>query len=264
MTITVTEDIIEGQAAAITSNGPTATRVFRAQTDASETMMEILADASIPQYFDSYPDTGGTGQFIDIFALEISVEPTDRQNNIYNVTVQYARPDAIEKEAGETADDSLIQVGSSVTSEETQVDKDGNQLVIQLTNEPDQNGSVDIQVPETVLLFERKEGSSPLSKSIANTGKVNSASLGSGTYAAKTLLCLGIEGVSSDNGDTWQVTYRFQYKPGTWNAEAVYEDPETGRIHEDVDLSSAANSTNGWIDKEIYSEADFSNLNLPF
>lgn len=261
MTITVTEDIVEGQSVAFTANGPAGTRVFRVKTTAQETMFEILQDASIPQYGDAYPNTGGTGQPAFIYAVEISCVPLERDNSVYEVVVNYARPDFSQKEPSEDSADSVIQVGSSVTSGKTQKDKDGNQIVVSLSGEPDQVGDVDIQTPETVLVFERRESNNPVTKSLANVGKVNSVALGSGTYAVRTLLCLGIEGVSTDDGETWQVSYRFQYRPGTWDATIVYIDPETDRPHDDIDLSTAGT---GWVEEQIYDTVDFTSLSLPF
>jgi hypothetical protein len=254
MSITVTADTISGSRAGQNASGSNATRVFRVETDGTESLFDILNDSNIPAYGELHPE--GV-----IIALEKNVEPLNDQNTLFEVTVNYSAPDFATKPPSTEANDSIIQVGSSVSTTQTQRDKDDDPLIITLTGQPDQLATVDIQTPETVLVFERKEATTPRTKAIANTGKVNSASLGSGTYAARTLLCLGIEGTSTDNGATWQVVYRFQYNPKTWAAEAVYIDPETGQPHVDVDLDTPGA---GWIRENIYPEADFSTLNLPF
>jgi hypothetical protein len=258
MSLTITSDAIDGNVFTITANGPSATKIYKVVTSASENMADILGDAGIPQVYDAYSDTGGTGEFLSIYVLEVTCEPIAGQPNVFMVTVQYGRPDATEKEPGVTAADSLQQVGSSVSSGKTQKDNTDTQLAVALTGQTTQVGEVDIQIPETVVVFERKEATSPLANAIAYTGKVNSVALASGTYAVRTLLCLGIEGTSVDDGDTWQVTYRFQYRPDTWDATLVYIDPETDRPHEDINLGTS----DGVLVAEIYPEANFASLDL--
>lgn len=194
-----------------------------------------------------------------IFVTDINISPADAQNTIFDATITYSAPTFEQQEPGETESDASIQVGSSVSSGKTQRDKDGNKIVVQLTDNDDKTGDADIQLPETVIQFERRESSSPLSKSLANVGFVNSASIG--VLAARTLLCLGIDGTTNDNGNTWNVVYRFQYKPDTWDAQIVYIDPETGQPHKDIDFGTA---DEGWTVERIYPEVNFSALNLPF
>ena len=258
--ITVDEDVISGSSVGLSANGPTAVRVFMARTTAGETMFDVLKDSNIPQYGALHPDTGGSGQFPAILALAIECEPEQGQNDLFKVTVAYRRPEIGQKPPSTNPSDSIIQVGSSVTSDRTQKDNNGDQIFVSLTGQETQVGDVEIQIPETILLFERREATSPLSKSIDYTGKVNSASLASGTYAERTLLCLGVEGVSTDDGETWQVSYRFQYRAETWDATVVYIDPETDRPHNDINLTT----NDGVSIVEIYPTADFSTLSLPF
>jgi hypothetical protein len=260
MTITVTPDINDGTTFGLGANGAFATRVFSVETTANETMAEILLDSNIPQYGAVHPDTGGSATYLPIYALEFDVRAQNAENSIFLVTVGYARPDFQQKEAGETEADCTIQVGSSVSSQKTAQDKDGNRIVVSLTGFEDQTGEVDIQIPETVIVFERKESSNPLSKSIANSGKVNSLSLGGGDYAIRSLLCLGIEGITQDDGETWQVTYRFQYKPATWRTTVLYIDPETDRPADTINIPG--NDGVEYVD--VYPEIDFSGLNLPW
>jgi len=258
MSLIITENLVRGGQISRSSNGFAAVRVYGVVTTAGESLIDIIQDAGIPQYGDLYSVETGTPF---MYALEITCQPENEQNTIFTVTVNYGVPDFSQKPPSEDANDSTIQVGSSVSSSKTQKDKDGNQIVVALSGQPDQVGDVDIQIPETVLVFERKESSSPFAKSKTNVGFVNSASLGSGAYAARTLLCLGIDGTSTDDGETWQVTYRFQYRPDTWDALIVYIDPETDRPHDDINLASAGA---GWVSKRIYPEVDFSTLSLPF
>lgn len=260
MALTITANAFGGNRFGLTPSGPYAVKIYKVVTSASETMADILINGSIPQLYDAYSDTGGTGEFSAIYALDISCEPISDQPNIFLVTVNYGRPDPEQKIPGTASADSLLQVGSSVSSSKTQVDKDGTQLAVALTGQDTQVGEADIQVPETVLLFERKESTNPAANSLTYTGAVNSVALGSGDYAIRTLLCLGIEGSSTDDGETWQVTYRFQYRSNTWDATLIYIDPETDRPHDDVDIAGADGVTTA----RIYREADFTSLDLDF
>lgn len=259
MTITVIEDIIIGASFGLTSNGAVATRVFKATTTSQESMAAVLQHADIPQLYAAHPDTGGSAEFAVIFALDIDCRPDADDNAIYVITVQYARPDVSSKQPSEAEADCIIQVGSSVTATKTAQDKDGNRITVTLDG-VDQVGEVDIQVPETIVIFERKEGASPRNKSVTYVGKVNSTTLGSGTYAVRTLLCLGIEGITQDDGETWQVTYRFQYRPDTWRATVYFIDPETDRPADGINIGTG----DGVETVDVYEEANFSSLNLPW
>lgn len=258
MTLQVTSDIIGGNTFGLTSNGPVATRQFLVESDAGPvTITDALLAVGIV-YGDVHPETGGSSTFEPIYALDFQARTENDQNTVFTVVISYSRPDVSQQPPSTDPDDSLIQVGSNVTGGKTQVDNTGAQIMVSLTGYEPQVGDVEIQVPETVILFERKEAGSPLTKSLANTGRVNSSSLGSGTYAARTLLCLGIEGVSTDNGINWQVTYRFQYRPDTWDATVVYIDPETDRPADSINIAG----NDGVEIVQIYPTADFSSLNL--
>jgi len=258
MTITVDSDIIGGNTFGITPNGPVATRQFLVESDAGPiTITEALLAVGVV-YGDVHPETGGSSSLEPIYALEFQAQTENDQNTLFRVTISYSRPDSSSQPPAVTPSDSVIQVGSSVTSGKTQLDNSGAQIMVSLTGYPDQVGDVEIQVPETVILFESKEIGSPLTKSIANTGRVNSSTVGG--FAARTLLCLGIEGVSTDNGINWQVTYRFQYRVDTWDAVVVYIDPETDRPADTIDIAG----NDGVTIAQIYPTADFNSLGLPW
>ena len=259
MTITVLPELVENQRLGISSGVITATRVFIVTTDAGESIGEILQAPSIPARWSEHPDfnTGGTAYY-PIYALDFDVELVAGENAIYKVTVGYSQPDATQVEPSTEPEAAIIQVASTVSSAKTNKDKDGNQIIVTLGTLDDQTGEVDIQSPETVISFQRRESVSPFAKSLANTGKVNSATCG--TLAIGTLLCLGIEGESTDNGVTWPVTYRFQYRPATFTATVVYIDPETDKPHKDVVLAT----NTGVVDVDVYGEVDFNDLDLPW
>lgn len=261
MTITIHPDIVGDTSVSQSADGYTATRGFIAQTTAGETIVDILAHDGIPQYAEIHPDFDGIS-LVPIYALNRTCSPVNEDNTVYKVIIDYRRPSAATAEPSELEADAIIRLGSSVTGSKTEVDKDDTQITVTLTTATPttQTGSVDIQVPETVIEFTRREPASPRSKARTYVGKVNSASLGDGDYAIGTLLCLGIEGETTDGGESYNVTYRFQYRPKTWVATVVYIDPETDRPHDDVDIAGLDGVTYA----DIYDEANFASLNLPW
>jgi len=258
MTITVIEDIATGSSFSLTRQGPAGTRAFIVQTTDNETMMDIMQDANIPVYNSVYPGSGPPSLYAYMFADTIECAPIQGDPGSYLVTVNYVYEPAADNLGSDDPDACTIQVGTSLSASKTSFDKDDVKLTVTLTGQPDQVGEVDIQVPETVIMFERKENTSPLAKSTGYTGLVNSGAIGS--YGMRTLLCLGIDGTSPDGGLSWLVTYRFQYRPDTWDATIVYIDPETDRPHPDIDLATL----DGVIVEEIYQPGDFSTLDLPW
>jgi len=259
MTINVIEDVANGASFSITPSGFKASRIFMAECNDNETMLDVLENVSIPQYNSVYPGTGPGNYFsLYLFATDITCAPAEADHSVFIVTVNYSFESAGDELQSDDPDACTIQVGSSLTSSKTSFDKDDVKLTVTLTGQPDQVGEVDIQVPETVVMFERKEATSPLSKANTYSGKVNTSSLGS--YGQRTLLCLGIDGTSNDGGRSWIVTYRFQYRPDTWDATIVYIDPETDRPHPDINLGTL----DGVIVEQIYQTADFDSLDLPW
>ena len=73
-----------------------------------------------------------------------------------------------------------------------------------------------------------------------------------------TLLCTGIDGQSSDGGESYSVNYRFQYNPDTWAVEFFFTDKETGQPHKDVNIKDE----NGYGKVMLLKAVDFSPLNV--
>jgi len=61
-------------------------------------------------------------------------------------------------------------------------------------------------------------------------------------YAAKLWLCIGISWRNTDLAGTYEVTFRFEYNPSTWDVYLEYMDPATGKVPSDV-VSQAAYAT---------------------
>lgn len=261
----VIEDLIAGSVT-FDKNGYSATRIFLVHNipasipgsgTASELphshLFNIFSLSAIPNYGDVHPSVPS------INAYGLNVAPVNEEASVAKVTINYSIPTYETKEP-DVSDPGLIQVGSTVTAAVTNKDKDGTPVTVSLTGYDDQLAELEILVPEVVFNFERRESASPITKAITYVGHVNSSSVAS--YAAKTLLCIGIEGVSNDDGANYSVSYRFQYNPSTWRKDVVYIDPETSQPHKDVSLvPTKAGVTE---DVDIYLEANFNTLNLDF
>jgi len=184
------------------------------------------------------------------------------------VTATYGFPTFEQKEPNETVQP-VIQVGSTLQESTTSKDKDGSLIKTTFTYTPvDEDGnqgeeitedyvpSLSVQVPMTSIEYQRRENNNPIQKSMLYAGKVNSVSIGA--FAPRTLLCTGIEGGSNDGGKTYDVGYRFQYEPKTWDATYFYIDPDTGQPHKDVTI----NPPNGYGVARLYNEIDMRPLNV--
>jgi hypothetical protein len=247
-------DIIEG-GMTLGLDGYKVDRVFIV-TEATGSADQRMANA-LATVVAAHPFTTAHPAIASIYPSNYSIEPKDKEHTIFQITVTYDTP-TFENQPADDTQTPIVQLGSSVVSSQTQLDKDGNQLVVSITtaggDSLTQTGEVEIQEPQTIIQFERKEQADPLSKSLAYTGSVNNATFKG--WAARTWLCLGIEGISDDGGSTYKVTYRFQYRAATWDAKIAFIDPATDKIHADVTTS------NGILTETIYPETNFSALNL--
>lgn len=124
-----------------------------------------------------------------------------------------------EPELGEPAQ---ISTGATTTSTTTQKDYAGVDMALTYspTDAEVENGELEdlsymviatanIQVAQPYLRYRRRETSPPTPTAMAYVGKTNSS-----TFAGAppgTLLCTNITGESSDGGDTYVVSYEFQF-----------------------------------------------------
>ena len=130
------------------------------------------------------------------------------------------------------------------------------------TTSPTQSLEVPLLIPESTITISKRESSDPASKARDYVGKVNSGSWTWDTSApARTWMCTGIVGRSDDGGDHFNVTYSFQYRADTWDTTIVFIDPNTSRPPVDL-VSGTMGQTAGQKTVQMYSTADFNNLNL--
>jgi hypothetical protein len=105
-------------------------------------------------------------------------------------------------------------------------------------------------------MFSRREGFSPAFKSRNFVGRTNSGTWGGDPPGS--WLCTRIEGVSDDGGQTFNVTYEFQYNIDTWLATVVFIDPDTGRPPENLIEGEGLKQV------QVYPRVDFNLLNLGY
>lgn len=119
-----------------------------------------------------------------------------------------------------------------------------------------QGGEVDVQIPQLVLQTDRIEKFSPKAKAKEFVGTVNSNIIG--TDLPRTWLCTSIQGRTDNDGESYNVTYEFQFNPETWDAIVVFIDKETG------------NPPPGLVEGEgiqvvqVYRAKDFNRLKIDF
>lgn len=234
-------------------------RVTSLSGDAATRLYNAMNASGVPRYGEPHPSIP------HLRAISISAAPDEAGARI---TVNYGQPTFEQKEPNET-EQPIIQVGSTLQESQTSKDKDDNLIFTEFTYTPvDEDGNqgeeitekfvpvLALQTAQTAVEYQRRENANPLQKSLLYVGKVNS--VGIGLFAARTLLCTGIEGQSNDGGISYSVGYRFQYNPRTWDVEFFYIDQETGQPHKDVTISPA----NGYGTARLYNEIDMRPLNV--
>lgn len=256
---TLYKDMISGSKIVETEIGYIATRLMiidglSGPVDAM--LWTALQFQQVPARNTFHPTLGG----LVCYSREAS--PIAGQPTQALITLMYGQVNS--KQFADNTKPCEISVGSTIQSAETNVDVNGDNLVVTYdvkdptTNQTvtkKQTGKVSIDIPQTVVRLTRREKGSPLQKSIAFVGTVNRDSfLGN---AKACWLCTRIEGQTDDGGVTYMVTYEFQLADDNWNNQTiVYIDPTTNLMPEDADFG------NGKERYDFYMEADFSILKV--
>lgn len=164
-----------------------------------------------------------------------------------------------------------IQVGGGLQQEESNLDAGSNVMTVSYaypSNYPaswgdfagqtmTQGGLPPRLIPQHGITITKLEYINPAPKARTYIGTVNNGPWSLDTSAAaRTWLCTGIIGNSDDAGQTYYVTYSFQYRPDTWDSTIVFIDPATGRPPPD------ASSGNGMETYQRYTMMNFNNLGL--
>lgn len=260
MTLEVFKNIIEGSSATLTSEGLQVTSIVTISGfDGNPTT--VIADAvnfpGLPDLGEPHPRDPSSK------VVRKQAEPIGRGQ--FRVTVDYAQE-------GEEPVDTfkpITQIGSTLitarTSEHFSVPNDNTRKETIKIKDEDPNerykfitntGEVDVQTPNLLMRFIKKEKNNPFSKAFKFTGSINSKPIFG--VLSRTLLCKIDYEREGSEGD-WLVTYEMQFRPETWDATLFVVDPSTGQIVENA-------RPNGNRDRpfRVYRELDFTQLGINF
>lgn len=271
----VWNDLVETNTAVYSKEGWKATRLFTSQDTeqlGSGTVYALLTSGQCPQRGDPHPDIPNLSA--DVITGELK-DPTTAQ-----ITVQYSVLSAVTAEPGNNLP-ALLTFGSSVQSQDTNVDSDGDQLIDiydgsagdlfdQFGNplSTSSNSTVSAQVPTSCLRFMRRELTTPDVAAGTYVGYINeddfAAQMLTTTFPPKTILCTRVDGETQDEGVSFIVTYEFIFNPHTWDVGSFYI-PPVDAYNEDGKLVAGSGQvipTEAPTIHQIYGTLSFSPLNL--
>src|SRR6185312_6116115 len=207
----------------------------------------------IPAYGDPHPLVPG------LYVSIIEADPVKNSRTCARVKVRYSSPEL-------SSVPNVVKVaigGSSRAKILSKSPADGSLLTVKYTdpsgNVLQQFLQIPVLSPNTILQFTRQELKSPLKLSTVLRRTVNSAPWQGGN--AKTWICRAIDATSLNNLTRYEVKYTFEYDPDGWERLEYYTDPYTGKIPDDVQLSS--DGSKGIASIQPYATADFNQLGLP-
>lgn len=255
----VTEDLVASHVLIDINGGSSITRVFRVDELTAAPhgqLIEALQNPAIPDIGDQYPNQP------TLFARRHQVRPDGP--NAARIEVEYTVANANRggswnqpyPGAGNDGSD-VKQISSALR--EVVTTRDITDTAMSLTKPASKIGGQDYLSearafrPVSTLVFERTETSPPAARARAHFGTLNSAALGGGLYAVRTLLFSGFDAQSPDGGRTWQTVYEFQYDPLGWDHRDAWKD-ESGRVPTDA-------VTVTW---QILAATNFASLDLDF
>jgi hypothetical protein len=288
---TVVKDIVDGTSVGEGGRGRTATRVFHVTgVTGSPTTKAVVAlrHREVAQLGEVHPE------YPELYCTDRSVNFMDSENA--RVTAQYAIPSfergdlppgstgdvAVppDDETGGAVDLGTISVSAAGSTFETDLDIFGKQMVcahdIQVrgglsttdefgkrivplvTKRVEQVQRAQISRPSVVLRVSRMEKGSPDGKARLYVGTVNSKPIG--FDPARSWLCTRIDGTSNDGGETYKVSYEFQYNRDLWIFIGIWIDPQTEKPVE----SKNFNTDEEFKVFQVYEAVDFAPLGIKF
>ncbi len=246
---TVTSDILANATLKRDIGGSSATREFHVKLGPPE---RALSHPDVPRVGDFHPTEFG------IFALSVTATSFTSSPNQTKVVVEYGIPEVGIIGPADDTSPPVLTVATTLQPAEFPIDVDGNIITVTGANEELQGGNVRGLIPHAVLSFQRREQSSPATKAINNVGTINATDQFGDVASKHKWLCTAINGVTSDAGASYLVSYEFQRNPDTWDATVVFVDPSTG-----LPLVTAT-LANGGIkdDVQVYVARSWVELNL--
>jgi hypothetical protein len=292
----VVKDVVEGTTVQQGGRGTTATRVFHVSGitgDPSAKADLALRHPDVAALGERHPS------ITDLFCTNRSISFIDSTNA--RVDCQYSIPsfergDLPEGSSGAVAvpgDDSeatgstdlgTITVAATGAEFVTDLDVFGNQMFTahtvklpvpatetdfdefgdpiprsETTKKVVQVQRAQISIPSVVLRVQRMERGSPDQKARDFVGAINSKAIG--MSGPRTWLCTRIDGTSNDGGDTYKVTYEFQYNRELWMFVGIWIDPTTDKPVPSKDFDAEGEEYKIF---RVYPEHDFNLLGIKF
>ncbi|MHC4145162.1 MAG: hypothetical protein ACYSUD_10330 [Planctomycetota bacterium] len=292
----VVKDVVEGTTVQQGGRGTTATRIFHVSGitgDPSAKADLALRHPDVAALGERHP------AYAELFCTNRSIGFIDSTNA--RVDCQYSIPsfergDLPEGSSGSVAvpsedtegtgstDLGTITVAATGAEFETDLDVMGNQMICahvvklpvpvtetsfdefgdpipraESSKRVEQVQRARISIPQLVLRVQRMEKGSPDQKARDFVGTVNSKAIG--IDGPRTWLCTRVDGTSNDGGDTYKVTYEFQYNKELWIFIGIWIDPTTDKPVPSKDFDGEGEEFKVF---RVYDEADFSKLGIKF
>lgn len=242
-------DHVEGSSLTLTSEGYEAQRSARVSGlagSAPDRLHAALKAHGMPRIGDPHPSIP------DLRVVKVAVEPDSPTDATVKIT--YRSPQ------GSHAGRSTVEIGASVANTTVMEDMAGNRITVAYspTGKAEdlrtQTTRVSRLAPQTTLQITRVELTSPLDKARRFIGGVNQTAVFDGP--AGTWLCVAITGNSADGGNSYSVTYKFQFDPEGWQPTVAYIDPGTRQPPTDLVKGVGSKTVH------IYPELEFKELGL--
>lgn len=225
-------------------------------------IVNALREAGLPQYGDRHASDA------TISVDSMAATPASGDPEKILVAVTYRRPTVDSSDIGggddstDGDDPGVLEVWSTGTQQQTQFDHRGVQIFTthaytsgeRAGQTVTQGGTVEVYIPQVGIRLTRVERSNPLPAAGQMVGRINAASWNG--YPRHAVLCVGVDGRTSDGGQTYEVTYTFAVDQDGWNARLIYVDPDTGEVPIDVVPGL------GYKSVQVYQEADYGKLNI--
>ncbi|HAI12223.1 MAG TPA: hypothetical protein DCM28_11000 [Phycisphaerales bacterium] len=222
---------------------------LEAQRHAYVTGIKQLRDAI------EHPDLPRVGhphpQLTHLVVNSITAKPDGP--NAANITITYHDPSG-------NGDHPKVSIDTALRQHTTETDLDGNRITVSYSNTGEdvdmiaQGARVSVLRPQTQLTFTRLENAHPAKTAKTYAGTINRSSIFQG--APQTWLCTSIDATSDDGGNSFLVTYQFQYNASGWQPTVSYTDPKTNRPPADLVADVGIKQV------ELYRLEEFKNLGL--
>ena len=209
---TLRKDLLNGTSLNRSPNGYSAIEVIDVLDTVGTTVMERMFNA---EQFPGVPAAGEEHPFLpNTIVIDKRVEPLGANAENVRIFVFWGQPEEGTRDPG--TDPELATVFSGITLRDFPVlfDSSGNQLkttrtIGGITEVQTQIGTV--TYPVLVIGATRREISDPANKAAQYVNKLNSSTIWG--ESAGRYLCTRLEGVSTNGGVTYDVTYEFQLSP---------------------------------------------------